>query len=90
MGKIIVLGGYIYSLNPKFFRIFGLERGILVDVGFDCTSSVPVRTMRLMYVTRDSTFTVFGEKKRIKNERILTPADYVRIWGRLGREKSEL
>ena len=72
----------IYSLE-----IFGLERGILVDVGFDCTSSVPVRTMRLVYVTRDSTVTVFGEKKKIKNEKILTPADYVRIWGRLGRKK---
>ena len=75
----------IYSLE-----IFGLERGILVDVGFDCTSSVPVRTMRLVYVTRDSTFTVFGEKEMRENERILTPAEYVRIWGRLGREKNEL
>ena len=70
----------IYSLE-----IFGLKHGILVDVGFDCTSSVPVRTMRLVYVTRDSTFTVFGEKKRRK-ERILTPDKYVKHWGRLGSD----
>jgi hypothetical protein len=75
----------IYSLE-----IFGLERGILVDVGFDRTSSVPVRTMRLVYVTRDSAVDVFGEKEMRENERIYTPADYVRIWGRLGKEKSEL
>jgi hypothetical protein len=71
----------IYSLE-----IFGLKHGILVDVGFDCTSSVPVRTMRLVFVTRDSTFTVSGEKKKERKERLLPPDKYVKHWGRLGND----
>jgi hypothetical protein len=71
----------IYSLE-----IFGLEHGILVDVGFDRTSSVPVRTMRLVYVTRDSAVNVFGDKQQ-NGEKIFAPVEYVENWGALGGRK---
>ena len=67
----------IYSLE-----IFGLKHGILVDVGFDRTSSVPVRTMRLVYVTRDSAVDVFGDKQQ-NGEKIFAPVEYVENWGAL-------
>ena len=71
----------IYSLE-----IFGLKHGILVDVGFDRTSSVPVRTMRLVYVTRDSAVDVFGDKQQ-NGEKIFAPVEYVENWGALGGGK---
>jgi len=72
----------IYSLE-----IFGLEHGILVSHGFDRTSAV--RTMRLVYVTRDSAVEVFGEKKnRVDEETALTPAAFVSRLSRLSRLSS--
>jgi len=61
----------IYSLE-----IFGLEHGVLVDLGFDRTSAV--RTMRLVYVTRTSAVDSFNRE----DERILTPAAYVKKFGK--------
>jgi len=72
----------IYSLE-----IFGLTRGILVDIGFDRASLV--RTMRLEYVTYDSELDTFGEKKQnldtgVPEERMFVPSWYVQKWGALG------
>ena len=69
----------IYSLE-----IFGLEHGILVDVGFDRASAV--RTMRLVYVTRTSAVDAFGKKKDNfrydeGGERVFTPGEYLKKWG---------
>jgi len=72
----------IYSLE-----IFGLTRGILVDIGFDRTSLV--RTMRFEYVTNNSDVDTFGEKNQnlnngVRGERMFTPRAYVQKWGALG------
>jgi len=69
----------IYSLE-----IFGLEHGVLVDLGFDRTSAV--RTMRLVYVTRTSAVDAFGKKKDNLcydegGERVFTPGEYLKKWG---------
>jgi hypothetical protein len=61
----------IYSLE-----IFGLEHGVLVDLGFDRTSAV--RTMRLVYVTRTSAVDAFNRE----DERVLKPAAYVKKFGK--------